>query len=118
MSDVGSSPEIVFGMVDSVWCKQLYFKLKGDIMHGHRHTHNHLTLLAHGKVKVTVNGEESNFSAPNMIFIHKDHLHEIVALEDDTVAYCVHAVRDNDTGDIIDSIGIPNGIMIESLIKA
>jgi quercetin dioxygenase-like cupin family protein len=110
-----TTPEVSFNMVDGVWCKQMHFKEKGCTMSGHTHTHNHLTLLAKGSLKVTVEGKVTVFTAPHMIFIHKDNAHELVALEDDTVAYCIHAVRDADTGDIIDQVIIPDGINLETL---
>lgn len=107
-----SEPVTSFNLVDGVFCKQMHFKSAGDVMQGHLHTHNHLTLLAAGAVRVTVNGKTSEFTAPHMIFIHKDHEHELEALADNTVAYCIHAVRDRDTGDIIDKIIYPDGIML------
>jgi gentisate 1,2-dioxygenase len=112
-----SAPVNHFNMIDGVWCKQMHFKHTGDCMPGHLHTHNHLTLLAAGQLRVVVNGQATEFTAPHMIFIHKDHTHELTALVDDTVAYCIHAVRDADTGDIIDDIIIPAGIVQEPLIR-
>ena len=94
----------------------MQFAQAGDVMQGHLHTHNHLTLLAHGKLRVTVNGSATEFTAPHMIFIHKNHTHELVALEDNTIAYCIHAVRDKDTGDVIDKVIVPAGVTIEEFV--
>jgi quercetin dioxygenase-like cupin family protein len=77
---------------------------------GHTHQFDHLTLLAKGKLKVTVEGTVSEFTAPHMIYIHKDKRHELQALTDDTVAYCIHALRDKDTGDILDPSMVPAGV--------
>jgi quercetin dioxygenase-like cupin family protein len=66
--------------------------------------------LAKGKLKVTVEGTASEFTAPHMIYIHKDKRHELQALTDDTVAYCIHALRDKDTGDILDPSMVPAGV--------
>lgn len=112
-----SVPVEQFNMIAGVWCKQMHFIQAGDRMDGHLHTHNHLTLLAAGSLRVTVNGTASEFTAPHMIFIHKDHTHELVALQDNTVAYCVHAVRDADTGDIIDDVIYPAGVTREPLLR-
>jgi quercetin dioxygenase-like cupin family protein len=112
-----AAPAEQFNLIDSVWCKQMHFAQAGDRMDGHLHTHNHLTLLAAGKLRVVVNGVATEFTAPHMIFIHKDHTHELTALVDNTVAYCIHAVRDADTGDIIDDIIVPAGIVQETLIR-
>jgi quercetin dioxygenase-like cupin family protein len=99
-----------FSAVDGVFVKQMHFEQVGSTMHGHKHNHNHLTLLAHGKLKVTVNGQVTEFTAPHLIFIHKDNEHELVALEENTVAYCVHAIRDKTTGDILEGAIVPNGV--------
>jgi hypothetical protein len=46
-----------------------------------------------------------------MIYIHKDKIHELVALEDNTVAFCIHALRDgNGVDDILDPAMIPEGV--------
>lgn len=105
-----NGPEIKIGYVSNLWSRMMHFKNAGDTEIGHTHQFDHLTLLAKGSLKVTVNGKESTFSAPHMLFIHKDHVHEIVALEDDTVAYCIHAMRDKDSGDIIDPDMLPQGV--------
>ena len=46
-----------------------------------------------------------------MIFIKASEYHELVAVQDDTVAYCIHALRVGDgVDDILDPAGIPEGI--------
>ena len=103
-------PEIAIGCVANLWSRQMHFKNAGDIEHGHTHQFDHLTLLAKGKLSVTVNGKTSHFAAPHMIYIHKDQQHELVALEDDTVAYCIHALRTPDQSEILDPAMIPAGV--------
>jgi quercetin dioxygenase-like cupin family protein len=99
------------GCVANLYSRMMHFKNAGDIERGHKHQFDHLTLLAKGRLKVTVDGNASEFAAPHMIYIHKDKVHELVALEPDTVAYCIHALRaDNETGDILDPSMIPAGV--------
>jgi len=87
------------------------FKAVGDVEYGHTHQFDHLTLLAHGSLQVTVDGVATKFKAPHMIYIHKDKHHELVALEDNTVAYCIHALRDGTrVEDIMDPSMVPIGI--------
>lgn len=109
LNNKNSDVEITMAAVSNVWVRQMKFLCAGAVMPGHLHNHNHLTLLASGKLRVTVNNKTSEFSAPHMIFIHKDHEHLLEALEENTVAYCIHAFREKDTGDIIEGegIGIP-----------
>lgn len=105
-------PDITIGCVSNIWSRQMHFKKTGDTELGHKHTYDHLTLLAHGKLKVTVNNKDVTiFEAPHMIFIEKDTEHMLEALVDNTVAYCIHALRDKDkSGDILDPNMIPAGI--------
>jgi len=113
-----NNPYIQLGCVANLFSRQMYFKKAGDIEHGHTHAFDHLTLLAKGKLQVTVDGKTSEFTAPHMIYIHKDKEHELLALEDNTVAYCIHALRDGDgVDDIIDPKSIPQGVYPATLAK-
>lgn len=106
-----SEPEIRIGYVANLYSRMMAFKKAGDVEHGHAHQFDHLTLLASGALRVTVEGKTTDFVAPHMLYIHKDKMHELVALEDNTVAYCIHVLRTND-GDIIDPSMVPNGVDI------
>jgi hypothetical protein len=102
-------PDASIGVVANLWSKQMHFKKAGDTEIGHSHTFDHLTLLAAGSLKVTVENISTNFKAPQMIYIKTGKEHELVALEDNTVAYCIHALRD-ENGTILDPSMIPEGI--------
>lgn len=102
--------EFSIGCVANLFSKQMYFRNKGDVEDGHAHLFDHLTLLAYGSLRVTVEGVSRDFTAPQMIYIQAGKHHEIVALEDKTVAYCIHALRDGDAvGDIVDPSMCVNG---------
>jgi len=105
-----SQPVVHFGCVANLFSRMMNFEKAGDIEIGHTHAFDHLTLLAKGKLKVTVDGVASEFTAPHMIYIHKDKVHELEALTDETVAYCIHALRDKDSGEILDPSMIPVGV--------
>ena len=106
-----SRPTIHVGCVANLWSRMLHFHHAGDTEQGHTHQFDHLTLLAKGRMKVTVEGKATEFSAPHMIYIHADKTHELIALEDATVAYCIHALRDGEgVGDILDPAMIPAGV--------
>ena len=62
----------------------------GDMMEGHKHTFDHYTALLEGCVEISVDGNVSKHTAPDMIYINKDKFHKITALEDNTVAVCMH----------------------------
>lgn len=96
----------------------MHFLNKGDKELGHTHPFDHITLLAKGSVQITVCGKKSSFQAPKMIFIKAEEMHELVALEDNTVAFCIHPLRDGDgVGDIIDPDSVPLGVDILSVAR-
>jgi quercetin dioxygenase-like cupin family protein len=105
-----SQPIVNIGCVANLFSRMMHFEKAGDIEIGHTHQFDHLTLLAKGKLKVTVEGVSSEFTAPHMIYIHKDKVHELEALTDETVAYCIHALHDKETGEILDPSMIPAGV--------
>ena len=66
-----------------------------------------------------VDGKESIFVAPQMIYIKAEKMHELTALEDNTVAYCIHTLRDgNGVEDILDPTMIPEGIAGSTIAKS
>lgn len=103
-------PETKMTCIKNLWTRQMYFAKAGDANEGHVHNYDHTTLLAYGSVRVHVDGHATDFKAPYMIFVKAGKSHFIEALEDKTVAYCVHALRDKDTEDIIDPEQIPLGV--------
>jgi quercetin dioxygenase-like cupin family protein len=103
-------PDTYLGCVANLFSRMMHFKQAGDIEFGHTHQFDHLTLLAKGKLRVTVEGQVSEFTAPHMIYIRADKNHELVALVDDTVAYCIHALRDKENNEILDPSMIPQGV--------
>jgi quercetin dioxygenase-like cupin family protein len=114
MIDESNIPEqsddmtVSISFVDNVFVRQMHYHKAGAYMNGHKHPYNHLTLLGKGKLKITVNDKETVYTAPHAIFIHKDFEHRLVALEDNTVAYCIHATRD-DSGNVLDPNTVPDG---------
>lgn len=113
-----SNPVVKIGAVANIFSRMMLFEKAGDIEQGHAHQFDHLTLLAKGRLKVTVDGKVSEFVAPHMIYIHKDKMHELVALEDDTVAFCIHALRSGDgMDDIIDPSMVPAGVDVQTIAK-
>lgn len=105
-----SYPETKITCATNLWLRQMHFAKAGDANEGHLHNYDHMTLLAHGSVNVHVDGNTTAFKAPHMIFIKAGKSHYIEALEDGTVAYCVHALRDKDTAEILDPDQIPAGV--------
>ena len=102
-----NSPHTKIGLVANLWSKMMHFDEVGQCEAGHSHVFDHLTLLAMGSLRVIVEGVPTDFKAPHMIYIKAGKVHELISLEPNTVAYCIHALRDGDNvGDIIDPAGM------------
>lgn len=115
---MSNQPEVQLGCVANLFSRMMVFKNIGDTEVGHTHPFDHLTLLAAGKVRVTVEGTPTEFTAPHMIYIRADKVHELVALEPNTVAYCIHALRTGDAiEDILDPTMVPTGVDPRSVAK-
>lgn len=107
-----SGPVFYISCVKNLFVKQMVFPKAGDKEEGHAHCHDHLTLLTKGKLRVTALDKDTDFTAPAHIYIKADVVHELTALEDDTIAHCIHALRNEDgSGDIIDPAAIPDGVV-------
>lgn len=90
------------GYFGNIWVRQNILKKVGHCFNGHKHHFDHVSLLATGKVLVEVEGfDPSEFTAPTFIIIKKEHIHKFTALEDNTLWYCVFALRDID-GNVTD----------------
>jgi hypothetical protein len=100
--------EIVLGYFGNIWVKQHVHECVGDSYGGHKHTFDHVTLLAAGRVSVEIEGHPvKEFTAPTFIVIRKEHEHKITSLQADTVYYCVFALRDLD-GQVTEIFGEQN----------
>lgn len=113
-----TDPEIKFATISNVWIKMMTFKQPGDYMQGHKHLFDHPTLVSQGSVEVEVDGELTTFTAPAIIYIEKEKQHKITALETNTVACCIHALRgDEFFDDIIAEDMIPKGANPRTVVE-
>lgn len=104
--------------VSNLWIRQMHFLKAGDKNEGHEHNFDHVTLLTKGSVEVDVEGKKTIFKAPHMIFIAAGKRHFLTALEDDTLAHCVHALRTGEREeDILDPSMVPDGVDPQTLAK-
>lgn len=97
--------------VSNLWVRLMTFEKAGDCNEGHVHNFDHITLLSKGSVEVDVEGHKTTFVAPHMIYIAAGKRHFLTALEDGTVASCLHALRSGEREeDILDPAMVPKGI--------
>lgn len=110
-----SQPNVNIGCVKNLFVRQMHFANAGDMEQGHAHQFDHLTLLAKGKLAVRINDETTEFTAPQMIYIKAELQHELTAMTDNTVAYCIHALR-SEEGDILDVDMVPKSRELYELL--
>lgn len=82
-------------LVDGIFIKLMHFRKKGWIAQTHVHNYDHQTLLSSGRLRVTVGDDVAEYQAPTIIVIQQGAPHLLEALEDDTVATCIHQIRED-----------------------
>ena len=101
-SDVDGSVVNELGYFGNIWVRSHKYNKNENNGGGHTHHFDHVTLLVSGRVQVEVEGHTPKiFTAPKFIVVKKEHKHRFIALEDNTVYYCVFALRDVD-GNVTD----------------
>lgn len=106
-----TAPKTTMACVSNLWVRMMHFEKAGDHNVGHVHNFDHITLLSKGSVEVDVEGNKTTFKAPHMIYIAAGKRHFLTALEDGTVASCLHALRTGEREeDILDPSMIPAGV--------
>jgi quercetin dioxygenase-like cupin family protein len=83
---------------DGVYSRKMTIP-KGVTVPTHKHKFNHMSIVASGKVQVTVDGETKKYIGPAQIEIKKDQVHTVYALEE-TVWFCIHATDVVDVDEI------------------
>lgn len=78
-----------------VYAKELVMLKAGSSVEQHIHKHDHLSLLACGRVSVTADGNQTVYTGPTAIIIRAGISHKIEALTDNVLWYCVHAIPEN-----------------------
>lgn len=82
---------------DGVFIKQMPMPKLGDAIPQHSHKYDHHTLIARGSVRVFADGRRlGDFHEPQAVYIKAGTKHLFVALEDSTLAYCIHRLRDGE----------------------
>jgi quercetin dioxygenase-like cupin family protein len=67
----------------------------GSILVQHKHHYDHFAMLASGSVELEVDGQRSEFRAPQLITIRAHQHHGVKALTD-VVWFCIHATTETD----------------------
>lgn len=92
-------------VVDNVFVKMIPLSGVGDLVQGHAHTFDHITLLSVGKVLMTHDNGRQEYTAPCLIVTPKGITHQFENLADKSLICCIHAIRD---GDDVDDVADPS----------
>ncbi len=108
---VGVDDEAVFEPADEVdvatigignnWLVRNHFPRANMCADGHRHLHDHLMIVSCGAIEICANGLRSRYGADHVIVIPKQTRHQVRSLQDGTSVWCVAALRDGETGEVI-----------------
>jgi hypothetical protein len=86
-----------FRTKDNIFVKEMNLPRVGMVVGQHAHKYGHTTLLVRGQLRAWRDGELlGEYCAPAQIFIPANTKHAFVSLEPDTLAYCIHRLRDED----------------------
>jgi len=96
--DEPQEPELHrMGMAGDLLVIQQYFPTAGRWHKGHSHAVDHMSFCTSGSVAVFIEGEKADeYHAQSFFEIPANVEHEIVALEDRTMCYCIFAGADED----------------------
>lgn len=99
-------PDVKHHFSSGVYAKEMRLPAGGVIV-SHKHKHDHLSILASGRVLVEVNGPTlemmSEFTAPVCIEILAGHHHKITAIEE-SAWFCIHATAITDAEQIDEAL--------------
>ena len=88
---------IEFAEVDGMWVRAYTLTKEHQVAVQHVHEHDHITLLANGKVAFWQDGVlVDSYVAPAVITVPAGRKHAFVALSDNVVFCCLHNLRGTD----------------------
>lgn len=88
------TPEIKHHFSDNLYAKETFIPA-GHILTQHKHKFDHLSILARGTVRVTVDDMVRDMTGPVCINIEKGKNHSVIAVTD-VVWYCIHSTNERD----------------------
>jgi quercetin dioxygenase-like cupin family protein len=90
-------------VADNVFVKQMVIPKAGTYVPQHAHRYDHLSMLAVGSVKAWADDALlGEFHAPHGFNIPANVKHTFLALEDQTIIYCIHNAARSDFAAVLD----------------
>jgi mannose-6-phosphate isomerase-like protein (cupin superfamily) len=98
-------------LIDGVYIKPFVAKKTGTFMGQHSHTYDHATFVSSGSIRVFIDGEAmGDYEAGEVITIRAGKKHVLLALEDNTVAACIHNTHGELEPHVAEEAEFPKGV--------
>ncbi len=95
-------PIVEIHMADDVFIKQMLIARAGTYIPQHTHKYDHTSMLAVGRVRVWKDRVlDGDYTAPTGLLIKAGVAHTFLALEDNTIVYCIHNVSRSDVVEVL-----------------
>lgn len=76
-------------VVENCSVLQVYLAKAGLMCDRHLHSYHHILLVAHGAIRLSVDGTVRDIEAPAIVKVTAGHIHDFTALQDGTICYCI-----------------------------
>jgi quercetin dioxygenase-like cupin family protein len=90
--------EITHHFSSGVYAKEVIIPA-GRLLVQHKHAHDHMSILASGRVVVSIGDRKREYSAPAVINIPAGVSHSVASIAD-SVWFCVHHTNETDPDEI------------------
>ena len=91
-----NAPVVKIGLTKNVLVREILFQKSGDKEPTHNYAYDFNIITARGKIKVTRGHESGTINAPELTYVHAGVVDEIEAVEDDTLIFAIHILREED----------------------
>jgi len=112
MGDVFEDGGVIYQVVEPVMNRHLENGIytleiiipENGFVKQHSHQYAHTSILAKGTVEIIADGEVMIRTAPTVMTLGENVMHEIKALDGEAVWYCIHTTDETDMDKVEDSL--------------
>jgi hypothetical protein len=94
--EIENIPVVKIGLTKNVLVREILFQKAGDKEPRHNYAYDFNIITARGKIKITKNQESGTVTAPELTYVYAGVFDEIEALEDNTLIFAIHILREED----------------------
>jgi hypothetical protein len=94
--EIENVPVVKIALTKNVICREIHFKKAGDKEPRHNYAYDFNIITAKGAIKITRGHESGLVESPQMTYVYAGVMDEIEAVEDDTLIFAIHILREED----------------------